>query len=145
MILVGLEINRIILDWQMSRNLAIFACLILCLSYDSASAEKNYCEFLEQSIQGKKHGFMAGNLSYYVGGFHASWKPVEDETIGLTHPFYHDLRSRGVGLLESELKGTENTGTGNDYKGWEFYKDTRVLYGSVIIKGEVSRHPHPPA
>jgi hypothetical protein len=127
----------------MSRNLAIFACLILCLSYDSASAEKNYCEFLEQSIQGKKHGFMAGNLSYYVGGFHASWKPVEDETIGLTHPICHDLRSRGVGLLESELQGTEHTGTGNDYKGWEFYKDTRVLYGSVIIKGEVFRHPAP--
>ena len=127
----------------MSRNLTIFACLSLCLSYDSASAEKNYCEFLEQSIQGKKHGFMAGNLSYYVGGFHASWKPVEDETIGLTHPFYHDLRSRGVGLLESELQGTENTGTGNDFKGWEFYKDTRVLYGSVIIKGEVFRHPAP--
>ena len=91
----------------------------------------NYCEFLEQSIQGKKHGFLAGNLSYYVGGFHASWKPIEDETIGLTHPFHHDLRSRGVGLLESGLKGTEHTGTGNDYMGWEFYKDTRVLYGSV--------------
>tara|TARA_B110000438_G_scaffold159397_1_gene152629 strand:+ start:3191 stop:5506 length:2316 start_codon:yes stop_codon:yes gene_type:complete len=127
----------------MSRNLAIFACLILCLSYDSALAEKNYCEFLEQSIQGKKHGFMAGNLSYYVGGFHASWKPVEDETIGLTHPFHHDLRSRGVGLLESELKGSENTGLGNDYKGWEFYKDTRVLYGSVLVDGNVHHHPSP--
>jgi len=127
----------------MSRNLAIITCLILCLSCGTAAADKNYCEFLGQSIQGKKHGFMAGNLSYYVGGFHASWKPVEDETIGLTHPICHDLRSRGVGLLESELQGTEHTGTGNDYKGWEFYKDTRVLYGSVIIKGEVFRHPVP--
>ena len=127
----------------MSRSIAIFASLIFCLPCDPVTADKNYCEFLGQSIQGRKHGFMAGNLSYYVGGFHASWKPVEDETIGLTHPFYHDLRSRGVGLLESELEGTEHTGTGNDYKGWEFYKDTRVLYGSVIIKGEVFRHPVP--
>ena len=127
----------------MSRSIAVFACLIVCLSYDSASAEKDYCEFLEQSIQGKKHGFMAGNLSYYVGGFHASWKPVEDETIGLTHPFYHDLRSRGVGLLESELQGTEHTGVGNDYEGWEFYKDTRVLYGSVLIDGKLHLNPAP--
>ena len=127
----------------MSRNLAIITCLILCLSCGTAAADKNYCEFLGQSIQGKKHGFMAGNLSYYVGGFHASWKSVEDETIGLTHPIHHDLRSRGVGLLESELEGTEHTGTGNDYKGWEFYKDTRVLYGSVLVDGNVHHHPAP--
>ena len=103
----------------------------------------DYCEKLEHEIQGRKHGFLAGNVSYYVGGFHASWKPVEDETIGLTHPFHHDLRSRGVGLLESELTGKENTGRGNDYLGWEFYKDTRVLYGSIIIDGKVHRHPRP--
>lgn len=103
----------------------------------------DYCERLEQEIQGRKHGFMAGNLTYYVGGFHASWRLVEDETIGLTHPFHHDLRSRGVGLLESELEGTEHTGTGNDYYGWEFYKDTRVLYGSVIVDGKLHSHPRP--
>ena len=127
----------------MSRSLAIIVCLILCLLSVPVSADRNYCEFLGQSIQGKKHGFMAGNLSYYVGGFHASWKPVEDETIGLTHPIHHDLRSRGVGLLESGLKGTEHTGTGNDYNGWEFYKDTRVLYGSVVIDGKLFRNPAP--
>ena len=127
----------------MPRSIAIFACLSFCLFCDPATADKNYCEFLGQSIQGRKHGFLAGNLSYYVGGFHASWKPVEDETIGLTHPFHHDLRSRGVGLLESELKGSENTGLGNDYKGWEFYKDTRVLYGSVLVDGNVHHHPAP--
>ncbi|MBT3568857.1 MAG: hypothetical protein HN494_08430 [Opitutae bacterium] len=127
----------------MSRSLGVIAGMILCLSCVTAFADKNYCEFLGQSIQGKKHGFMAGNLSYYVGGFHASWKSVEDETIGLTHPIHHDLRSRGVGLLESELEGTEHTGTGNDYKGWEFYKDTRVLYGSVLVDGNVHHHPAP--
>ncbi len=103
----------------------------------------DYCLRLEQEIQGRKHGFLAGNVTYYVGGFHASWKLIEEETLGLTHPFYHDLRSRGVGLLESELKGTEHTGTGNDYSGWEFYKDTRVLYGSVMIDGKTYLHPKP--
>ncbi|MDA7881393.1 hypothetical protein N9A94_03735 [Akkermansiaceae bacterium] len=103
----------------------------------------DYCERLEQEIQGRKHGFMAGNVSYYVGGYYASWNLVEDETLGLTHPFHHDLRSRGVGLLESDLSGGEHTGVGNDYHGWEFYKDTKVLYGSVEIDGEVFEHPKP--
>ncbi len=109
----------------------------------SAQQTNDFCKRLEQSIQGKKHGFLAGNLAYYVGGFHASWEPIEDETIGLTHPFYHDLRSRGVGLVESQINGTEHTGVGNDYRGWEFYKDTRVLYGSVIIGGKTYKHPAP--
>lgn len=103
----------------------------------------DYCERLEQEIQGRKHGFLAGNVSYYVGGYHSSWRLIEDETIGLTHPFHHDLRSRGVGLLESMASGTENTGVGNDYLGWEFYKDTRVLYGSVIIDGRKWENPKP--
>ncbi|MAQ88291.1 MAG: hypothetical protein CMM03_00365 [Rhodopirellula sp.] len=121
--------------------------ILLCpvgLLYSSEQPEfTDYCQRLEHEIQGRKHGFMAGNVSYYVGGFHASWKLVEDETIGLTHPFHHDLRSRGVGLLESNLTGTEHTGVGNDFSGWEFYKDTRVLYGSVIIDGETFKHPKP--
>lgn len=103
----------------------------------------DYCKRLEHDIQGRKHGFLAGNLTYYVGGFHASWNPIEDETIGLTHPFYHDLRARGSALLSSEITGTENTGIGNDYLGWEFYKDTRVLYGSVIANGKTYPTPQP--
>lgn len=103
----------------------------------------DYCERLEQEIQGRKHGFLAGNVTYYVGGYHASWKPFEDETIGLTHPFHHDLRSRGASLLESGINGTGNTGKGNDFLSWEFYKDTRVLYGSVIVDGKTYKHPKP--
>ena len=129
--------------------LFILGCLFL-LSFTTdwvTGTEKppstNYCQRLEQEIQGRKHGFLAGNVTYYVGGFHASWKLIEDETIGLTHPFHHDLRGRGVGLLESQVDGTEHTGTGNDYRGWEFYKDTRVLYGSVIVDGTTYKHPKP--
>jgi hypothetical protein len=132
---------------MISRLLATFYLLcylgLLSPHAEEQKAEVDLCKRLEQSIQGRKHGFLAGNLSYYVGGFHASWRPIEDETLGLTHPFHHDLRSRGVGLLESKLQGTENTGTGNDYMGWEFYKDTRVLYGSVIFEGAVLHRPVP--
>lgn len=103
----------------------------------------DYCAAIEQEIQGRKHGFLAGNVTYYIGGFHGSWNLNEHETIGLTHPFHHDLRSRGVGLIESNIKGTEHTGVGNDYNGWEFYKDTRVLYGSVIVRGKTYKHPIP--
>ncbi len=124
-------------------GIAIAALLFSCAFSAKAAEETDHCARLQQEVQGKKHGFLAGNVSYYVGGFHASWKLIEDETIGLTHPFHHDLRSRGVGLLESELEGGEHTGAGNDFSGWEFYKDTRVLYGSVIVGGETYRHPKP--
>ena len=121
--------------------------LILVFIINLEAKEKppftDYCKKIEQEIQGRKHGFMAGNVTYYIGGFHASWRLVEHETIGLTHPFHHDLRSRGVGLLNSEIKGTENTGIGNDYQGWEFYKDTKVLYGSVIINEKRYTNPKP--
>ena len=70
-------------------------------------------------------------------------RTIEDETIGLTHPFYHDLRARGAARVQSEITGTENTGTGNDYMSWEFYKDTRVLYGSVIVNGKTYETPKP--
>ena len=39
-----------------------------------------------------QHGFLAGNNVYYVAGRLGSWDN-DHETIGLTHPFYHDLRS----------------------------------------------------
>lgn len=130
------------------RRTPYLLCVLFLLSLVNLQASEkpqftDYCQRLEHEIQGRKHGFLAGNVTYYIGGFHASWKLVEDETIGLTHPFHHDLRSRGVGLLESEIKGTEHTGVGNDFSGWEFYKDTRVLYGSVIIDGKAYKHPKP--
>ena len=136
------------LRWRLALRACVLFPVCLVLWAKSHGGEKpefvDYCQFLEQDIQGRKHGFLAGNLTYYIGGFHASWKLVEHETIGLTHPFHHDLRSRGAGIVESQLTGTEHTGFGNDYSGWEFYKDTRVLYGSVIIDGVIhAKHPKP--
>lgn len=100
----------------------------------------NYCDMLSQEVQGKKHGFLAGNNTYYIGGFHASWNPREDETIGFTHPFHNDLRSRGYGMAEDD-----ETGYGHDFSGWEFYKHTKVAYGTVIIDGTRYEHPVPTA
>ena len=87
--------------------------------------DTDYCEmFGEDDIQGKKHGFLAGNNVYYIGGFFASQNLHENETIGLTHPFFHDHRSRGTGITYYE-----GVGTGNDFYGWEFYKQTKIAYG----------------
>ena len=125
------------------RNVVVFVLLGCGVAFAEAPPFLDYCERLQQEIQGKKHGFLAGNVTYYVGGFHASWEQKEAETLGLTHPFHHDLRSRGVGLKQSRATGQNNTGLGNDFSGWEFYKDTRVLYGSVIIGDKTHLHPVP--
>lgn len=129
------------------RSSLIAAALALLFSANVTLAEapafSDYCQRLQQDVQGKKHGFLAGNVTYYVGGFHASWELKEHETLGLTHPFHHDLRSRGVGLVQSRADGHDDTGLGNDFSGWEFYKDTRVLYGSVVINGKAHRYPVP--
>ena len=136
-----------ILSSLAKRVLPTIVTWVLLVSANSATAKappfSDYCARLQQEIQGKKHGFLAGNLTYYVGGFHASWDLKEHETLGLTHPFYHDLRSRGVGLVQSRGKGSDDTGIGNDFSGWEFYKDTRVLYGSVVVGEKTHRHPVP--
>ncbi|MCY2991201.1 MAG: hypothetical protein NTY19_25495 [Planctomycetota bacterium] len=124
---------------------ALLACTMAVCNCATAAKppDTDYCQRLQQEVQGKKHGFLAGNVAYYIGGFHACWNLKEHETLGLTHPFYHDLRSRGVGVVESAGAGPDNTGLGNDLSGWEFYKDTRVLYGSVLLDGQTHRHPIP--
>ena len=48
---------------------------------------------------------------------------------GLTHPFYHDLRSRGTGIAYYE-----GVGTGNDFSGWEWPRGTKVAYGTVVTE-----------
>ena len=84
--------------------------------------------------------FLRATLEMWV--YHASWQLMEDETIGLTHPFYHDLRSRGAGILHSEFLEVKIRALVMT-RGWEFYKDTRVLYGSVIIGEKAHKHPKP--
>jgi hypothetical protein len=99
---------------------------------------RDYCAMLAQEIQGKKHAFLAGNLAYYIGGRYTTWDLLENETLGLTHPFHHDLRGRGLGIVTDE-----KTGTGHDFQGWEFYKDSKVAYGTVIVNGKSYINPAP--
>ena len=81
---------------------------------------------------------MAGNKVYYVGGSSLVWRNTENETLGLTHPFFHDLRSRGTGIAYYE-----GVGTGNDFYGWEFHRETKVAYGSVVSEEERWERPAP--
>jgi hypothetical protein len=115
--------------------------LLLLLTTVSAAAppRTDYCAMLgEDDIQGKKSGFLAGNQVYYVGGKYEVQSCTENETIGLTHPFYHDLRSRGTGI--ASYKGV---GTGNDFDGWEFHRATQVAAGSVVTPAYTWHRPAP--
>jgi len=98
----------------------------------------DYCAMLSHEIQGRKHAFLAGNLTYYVGGRYNCWKHRGDETIGLTQPFFHDLRGRGFGIAKHE-----KSGYGHDFRGWEFYNQTKVMFGTVIVGGEEYQYPAP--
>jgi hypothetical protein len=88
----------------------------------------DYCDMLgEDDVQGKKHGFLTGNNVYYIGGLFCTQTLKENATIGLTHPFFHDLRSRCTGIAYHE-----GVGTGKDFHCWEFYKSTKILYGTIV-------------
>ena len=97
----------------------------------------------ELQMEGKRRmnykDFLAGNKMYYVGGQSgAYWEGIpEHETIGLTHPFFRDMRSRGYGMTKTEY------GIGNDKWGWEFYRLTKGAYGTVIHDGKEYKHPKP--
>ena len=99
----------------------------------------DYCKMLEKNINGIQHGFLAGNKMYYVGGqTGAYWEGVSEyETLGLTHPFFRDMRSRGYGMTET------NYGYGNDKWGWEFYRLTKGAYGTVLYDNKEYKHPKP--
>lgn len=98
----------------------------------------DYCGMLARDIQGKAHGFLAGNLMYYIGGqTNVNWDVTEHETLGFTHPYFRDGRSRGHGIV------TNHYGTGHDKWGWEFWRQVRGAYGTVIVDGERFAYPVP--
>eukprot|EP00912_Choanoflagellata_sp_UC4_P002272 UC4_evm7s1434 len=105
----------------------------------SSPFRTDYCAMLgEDNIQGKKSGFLAGNRVYYVGGKYEVQRCTENETIGLTHPIYHDLRSRGTGIASYP-----GVGIGNDFDGWEFHRATEVAVGSVVTPTYTWHRPAP--
>ena len=89
-------------------------------------------------IQGKKHGFLSGNHVYYVPAIFLVQNLNENETLGLPHPFFNDLRTRGTGHA-----CYSGVGCGNDYRGWEFYRATKVAKGSVLAYGLRWQYPAP--
>ena len=94
---------------------------------------------LARDIQGIQHGFLAGKHLYYCGGkTNPYWKVTENETLGFTHPLFRDGRARGYGMVTDA-----QSGTGHDKWGWEFWRDTRIAYGTVIIDGKRYAHPVP--
>ena len=89
---------------------SVSTILIMAASLDYARGNNifppytDYCKMLEKDISGVQHGFIAGNKMYYVGGqTGAFWEGIlEEETIGFTHPFFRDMRSRGFGIINDD-------------------------------------------
>ena len=102
---------------------------------------------LERDVVGKVSPFLAGRRgSFYLGGqslaqnspLTSLWNVRENETLGFMHPWFRDGRARGIAIVCDEI-----TGCGHDLHGWEFYRDTRVLNGSVTVAGKVYTNPSP--
>ncbi|GMH95247.1 hypothetical protein TrST_g1348 [Triparma strigata] len=80
---------------------------------------------LEDEVAGKRQAFMAENRMYYL--------TTSEDKMGLWHPFFHDLRSRGTAIAKYDPSdGTPKAGVGNDYTGWEWYRATNVAVGSIV-------------
>ena len=123
---------------------AFFCCVTFFISGLSDAAINppytDYCEMLGRDIQGEHYGFIGGNKLYYVAGsFGAYWHEFyESETLGFTHALFRDGRARGNGFVAGGAGGD-----GHDQWGWEFWRNTRTAYGSLIVNGERIEHPTP--
>jgi len=83
---------------------------------------------------------------------------VQQDTIGLLHAYWHDLKSRGTGIAQEEGVDKDNAhggipraGVGDDYNGWEWWRATKVAAGTIVDSsqvmpwGEYMRWETPPA
>jgi len=115
--------------------------LILAAGCDSPLETDPFTDYnamLARDIAGKKHGFLAGNLMNYIGGAaNAEYEITEFETIGFTHPLFDDTRSRGQGIV------TDEYGRGHDFGGWDFWRNERIAYGTVLVDGKEYVNPSP--
>ena len=103
---------------------------------------------LERDVQGKLSPFLAGRRgSFYLGGqslpqntpLTTLWNIPENETLGFMHPYFRDGRARGIAITCDEV-----TGCGHSLHDWDFYRDTRVLNGTVTVDGtRVYSNPAP--
>ena len=102
------------------------------------SASKSPLDILERDLQGIMSPFLSGRRgSFYIGGQSLAankplttlWQIRENETIGFTHPFFRDSRARGEAIVCDDI-----TGCGHSLWGWDFYRQTQVLYGTVVVE-----------
>ena len=102
---------------------------------------------LERDLAGKISPFLGSQKgSFYFGGQSGAqhtpltslWPVRENETLGFTHPFFRDGRARGEAIVCDEI-----TGCGHSLNGWEFYRNTRVLYGNVTVGATTYANPAP--
>ena len=124
---------------QLARLLAALALGLTGVGRaETAALYTDYCAMLARDVLGKRHGFLAGNHLYYVGGTSdTNWRTTEHETLGFTHPMFRDGRARGHGIVDDATR----TGTGHDMWGWEFWRKVRAAYGTVLLDSK--RHPLP--
>jgi hypothetical protein len=114
---------------------------------EDAASTLDVLALLERDLQGKMSPFLAGRRgSFYIGGqslaqntpLTSLWNVRENETLGFMHPYFRDGRARGIAIVCDEI-----TGCGHDLHGWEFYRDTRVLNGSVTVDNRTYMNPYP--
>ena len=111
------------------------ACLILTCA-ETKQRASDPCERLEQSIQGRKHGFLAGNLAYYIGGFHASWTPAPGArfvvaTLGQTSKLAEPGNDKLI--LDAQLAVDGSTGKYPEFKG-----NVSTVYTHPLSQGGAS-------
>ena len=109
---------------------------VLIVHYVQRRSNVDILGMLERDA-GKVSPFLAGRRgSFYMGGqslaannpLTSLWPVKENETLGFMHPYFRDARARGIAITCDEV-----TGCGHSLNDWEFYRDTRVLNGSVIV------------
>jgi hypothetical protein len=110
---------------------------ILALACLAPASTQTPLDVLERDLAGKMSPFLGSQHgSFYIGGQSLAannplttlWNVRENETIGFTHPWFRDGRARGEAIACDAI-----TGCGHSLTGWEFYRNTRVLYGNVSI------------
>jgi hypothetical protein len=113
----------------------------------AAAPAADILALLERDMAGKMTPWLAGRRgSFYMGGqslaannpLTSLWNVRENETLGFMHPYFRDGRTRGGAIVCDEI-----TGCGHDLMNWDFYRDTRVLNGSVTVGSRVYSNPSP--
>ena len=120
--------------------------LLVVVAAARSAAAYDYNAFLEREVLNKVTPFMAsGNGRFYFGGTSIAggdnspvWPNNQNETLGFMHPFLRDGRARGMAITCDSI-----TGCGHSLWNWDFYREARVLKGSVTVDNSTVDGPAP--